>query len=56
MRNAIDVGGIPVPEATGVAAILAGAKTCMPDDDSLFEEMGRIFDHLYLAYTREKAP
>lgn len=49
----LDVGGIPVPEATGFAAILAGARACLPDDDALLDEVGRVLDHLYMAYTEK---
>jgi hypothetical protein len=47
----LDVGGIPVPEADGFIAILAGTKARSKDDDELLEEMGAVLKSLYVAYT-----
>lgn len=46
----LDVGGVPVPEATGFAAILAGARARLPDDDALLEQIGKVLDSLYTTY------
>lgn len=50
--HALDVGGVPVAEAAGIEAVLAGARERCADDDKLLAEAGRIFDSLYAAYTR----
>ncbi|MDQ7979879.1 chromate resistance protein [Paraburkholderia sp. SARCC-3016] len=47
MVHALDVGGAPVPEATGFEAIMAGARERAPDDDQLLDEMGRVLDSMY---------
>jgi hypothetical protein len=46
----LDVGGIPVPEAAGFAAILAGARAKQPDDDKLVRHMSAVLDALYASY------
>jgi len=46
----LDVGGVPVPEAAGVEAVLRGARETLSDDDALLAEAGRLFDHLYAHY------
>ena len=46
----LDVGGVPVAEATGIEALLKGARASIPDDDKLLNEASRLFDHLYNAY------
>ena len=51
----LDVGGVPVPEAPGFAAIMAGARTLQPDDDALLEAMTPILDSLYAAYSQPEA-
>jgi hypothetical protein len=51
--HALDVGGVPVAEAAGIAAVLAGARERCTDDDKLLTEAGRIFDSLYAAYGKE---
>ena len=50
----LDVGGLPVPEAAGVAAVLRGARTRAPDDDALLDAASAVFDDLYAAYTQEQ--
>jgi hypothetical protein len=47
----LDVGGIPVADATGVATILAGAKQQSRDDGQLLKHALALFDWLYAAYT-----
>jgi hypothetical protein len=49
----LDIGGAPVPEASGFLAILAGAKQAHAEDDSLLHAAGQLLDHLYAAYTTE---
>jgi hypothetical protein len=47
----LDVGGVAVPEAPGLTAILAGARTRVADDDTLLETMSTVFDDLYTTYS-----
>jgi hypothetical protein len=47
----LDVGGIPVADATGVATMLTGAKQQSRDDDQLLKHALALFDWLYAAYT-----
>lgn len=47
MVHALDVGGAPVPEATGFEAVMSGARERATDDDQLLDEMGRVLDSLY---------
>lgn len=49
----LDVGGVPVPEAAGVEAVLAGARAGAADDDALLAQASHLFDHLYTNYTQE---
>ena len=53
MINTLDVGGTPVPEASGFEAILAGASERLRDDDALLQEMSAVLDSLYLHFTRD---
>jgi hypothetical protein len=46
----LDVGGIPVPEATGLETMLKGAKEKARGDDALLAEAMRTFDLLYSGY------
>jgi hypothetical protein len=46
----LDVGGIPVPEATGLETMLKGAKGKARDDDTLLAEAMRTLDLLYSGY------
>ena len=46
----LDVGGVPVPEAAGVAAVLRGAHRLIGDDDALVTEAGKLFEFLYAHY------
>lgn len=48
----LDVGGVPVPEAAGFAAIMAGARAQGTTDDELLTEIGRTLDFLYAAYAK----
>ncbi len=47
----LDVGGIPVADAAGVATALTGAKHQSRDDDQLLKHALALFDWLYAAYT-----
>jgi hypothetical protein len=49
----LDAGGVPVAEALGVEAVLAGLREITTDDDQLSSEAGRIFDGLYQNYPQE---
>lgn len=51
--HCLDVGGAPVAEAQGLAAILAGARARLTNDDRLLAEASRVFDHLYVSYQKE---
>ena len=46
----LDVGGIPVPDATGLETLLKGAKEKAGSDDALLAAAMRTFDLLYSAY------
>jgi hypothetical protein len=46
----LDVGGVPVPEAAGLEALLRGARAALSDDRALAAEAARLFDHLYAGY------
>ncbi len=43
----LDAGGIPVAQAAGLEAVLAGLRELHTDDDRLAEAAGAIFDALY---------
>jgi hypothetical protein len=45
----LDVGGIPVSEATGVESVLAGLRELHADDSKLVAAAGTVFDALYAA-------
>jgi hypothetical protein len=51
----LDVGGIPVSDAAGVATILAGARQKSRDDDQLLRHALALFDFLYAAYAESDA-
>ena len=51
--HALDVGGEPVPEATGFEAVMAGARERITDDDALLAEMSNVLDSLYAHFERE---
>lgn len=56
----LDVGGIPVAEAAGLAAIVSGVRSLHPDDDALLQHVTPVLDSLYQSYTtseqRESTP
>lgn len=45
--HVLDVGGIPVPEAPGLEAVLAGLREVHADDDHLALAAAAVFDALY---------
>jgi hypothetical protein len=51
--HCLDVGGVPVAEAAGVEAVLAGLRAAAPNDDKLLVEASRVFDGLYRNYRQE---
>ena len=50
----LDVGGIPVAEAAGFAAIVAGARAIQADDQALLNSVTPMLDSLYQNYRQEK--
>jgi hypothetical protein len=50
----LDVGGIPVAESAGLAAIIAGARALQPDDDALLRSVTPTLDSLYHTYRGEQ--
>jgi hypothetical protein len=51
----LDVGGIPVAEASGLELVLKGMRERCTDDDELLGEATRIFDDLYQTYSNEES-
>ncbi|HZF81782.1 MAG TPA: chromate resistance protein ChrB domain-containing protein [Rubrivivax sp.] len=47
--HVLDVGGIPVPEAAGLQAVLGGLREVHSDDDQLVVAAGAVFDALLAA-------
>lgn len=45
----LDVSGIPVPEAAGLEAVLAGLRALHADDDDLLRAAGAVFDAFHAA-------
>jgi hypothetical protein len=43
----LDAGGIPVPQAPGLEAVLAGLRQLHADDDALVQAAGAVFDALH---------
>jgi hypothetical protein len=50
----LDVGGIPVADAKGLETVLKGVKEKARNDDAMFAEAVRIFDHFHSAYAERK--
>ena len=46
----LDVGGVSVPGAAGLEALLRGARDALSDDDALLAEAGTLPDYLYAHY------
>ncbi len=53
--HCLDVGGVPVAEAAGIEAVLAGARASTANDDKLLGEASRLFDNLYKNYQQENS-
>ena len=51
----LDVGGIPVEDAKGLELVLKGARDSAHADDELALSAARIFDHVYVAYSKQGA-
>jgi hypothetical protein len=51
----LDVGGIPVADASGLETILRGIKGRARSDDETALEAGKVFDHFYWAYAQKQA-
>jgi hypothetical protein len=49
----LDVGGIPIAEGAGFAAVMSGARLLQPDDDALLKAMAPVLDSLYAAYSAQ---
>ncbi len=49
----LDAGGVPVPEAAGLEAVLKGLRESAKNDDALLAAATAVFDGLYVAF-REK--
>jgi hypothetical protein len=46
----LDAGGLPVAQAAGLEAVLAGMRSSIADDDALLAAAGQTFDFLYANY------
>jgi hypothetical protein len=51
--HALDVGGVPVPEAAGFEAILTGVRASGAGDDEILTTMMPVLDALYTAFGQE---
>jgi hypothetical protein len=51
--HALDIGGEPIPEASGFEAVMAGARERLTDDDALLGEMSTVLDSLYAHFLRD---
>jgi hypothetical protein len=51
--HALDVGGVPVPEAAGFEAILTGVRASGVDDDQVLAAMIPVLDALYTAFSQD---
>lgn len=52
----LDAGGIPVPEAAGLEAVLAGLREIHADDDALAQAAMAVLDALYAAPLAQSGP
>jgi hypothetical protein len=50
----LDVGGIPVAEAPGFAAIVAGVRSLQTDDQALLNSMTPVLDSLYRSFNLDQ--
>ena len=51
----LDVGGIPVDEAAGFAAVVTGARATRKGDDALLKAITPVLDSLHVAFLAEEA-
>ena len=51
--HALDVGGVPVPEAAGFEAILTGVRASCTDDDQVLTAMTPVLNALYTTFGQE---
>jgi hypothetical protein len=51
----LDAGGVPVAEAAGIEAVLAGARAAASNDEELLTEASHLFDNLYKNYQQENS-
>ncbi len=56
MVHCLDAGGIPVPEAVGLEAVLAGLREMHHDDDRLLAAAAGVFDALLATPTEGRKP
>lgn len=56
MVHALDVGGVPTPEAGGFEAVLAGARKRWQDDDALLADMCGVLDSLHAHFSPNRKP
>lgn len=56
MVHALDVGGLPVPEAAGLERLLQGMRNRLIDDDALLAAAGQLFNDFYLSFQQETLP
>jgi hypothetical protein len=52
----LDVGGIPVPEAAGLAAVVSGARALHESDSALLKAVSPVLDSLYAAFRAPEKP
>lgn len=52
----LDVGGLPVPEAAGFAAILAGSRARLADDYEFLADASQLLNDLYLGCSQPLTP
>jgi hypothetical protein len=53
MVHYLDVGGIPVGEAAGFAAVVTGARESLKNDDAVLKMVAPVLDSLYAAFGAE---
>jgi hypothetical protein len=51
----LDIGGVPVADASGLELVLKGARDNARGDDQLVLAAATVFDHVYLAYQSAEA-
>lgn len=50
--HALDVGGVPQPEASGLETILGGLRASCSDDDAFLAAAGTVFDACYTSFSK----